>query len=362
MRTRYFVHAVCVVGAAGALIVACETRSSRRPFVPTAPSPGPSGPTLVRLELTGPGTVAIGETAQFTATAHLSDGTTRDVSGESAWQINGPPILTASAGGRFTGFGPGETTVTVSYQGLRSTLGGVIVVPPGTYRLKGTVRDAGLPIDARVTIDDDVKGRTELTTFNGAYTVYGVAGETEVTVARSGYVTQTRQQVMTSHQVMDFDLQLDGSRPDVSGRYTLEVTAAASCTALPGDLRTRSYGALVEQNGPAVMVTLSGPQFVVDNGRTRNRFTGFVESDRIVFRLASSLDDFYYYYFVMPDVLEILSSNRYYAFEGVAVTPARGGLLDGTLQGAVGQFTGPPYWPTSRCVAQAHRFVLARAQ
>lgn len=362
MRTRYFVKVLGLVAAAGALIVACETRSSRRPFVPTAPSPGPSGPTLVRLELTGPGTVAIGEASQFTATAHLSDGSTRDVTAESAWQVTGPPILIVNAGGRLTGFGPGETTVTVSYQGLRATLGGVIVVPPGTYRLKGVVRDAGLPIDARVTIDDDVKGRTELNTFNGAYTVYGVAGETEVTVEKPGYLTQTRKQVMASHLVMDFDLQLAGSRPDVTGRYTLEVTAAASCTSLPADLRTRSYGALLEQNGPTVTVTLSGPQFVVDNGRTRNRFTGFVESDRIVFRLASSFDDFYYYYFVMPDVFEILSSNRYYAFEGVAVTTARGGLLEGTLQGAVGQFTGPPYWATSRCVAQAHRFVLAAAQ
>lgn len=54
---------------------------------------------MSRLEVAGPSAVPPGETAQFRATAHFSDGTTRDVTGEAAWLSSNSSVLTLSGGG-----------------------------------------------------------------------------------------------------------------------------------------------------------------------------------------------------------------------------------------------------------------------
>ena len=53
-------------------------------------------------------------------------------------------------------------------QGRSATIGEVIIVPEGTFRLSGTVRDAGALVDADVRIDDEALGRTDLRTIGGA--------------------------------------------------------------------------------------------------------------------------------------------------------------------------------------------------
>jgi|SRR5579864_742724 len=81
----------------------------------TAPSA-----TVVSVTVTGP-TVGVGLTAQFTATANMSDGTTQNVTTAAAWQSSNPAVATVSALGVVTGVAGGQTTITATYQGLTAT-------------------------------------------------------------------------------------------------------------------------------------------------------------------------------------------------------------------------------------------------
>jgi len=161
------------------------------------------------------------------------------------------------------------------------------------------------------------------------------------------------------HRTVDLDLQLSRSRSDVSGTYTLTITAADSCTTLADDVRSRSYTAAITQSGGELTVTLSGSQFATDHGRTLDQFKGFLEAERAVFRF-SSTSDFYYYYFYTPDVLEFLATGRYYGFDGTAVTSLSRDQLAGTLNGTIGTFSGPPFRAALRCRSDNHRFVFSR--
>ena len=162
-----------------------------------------------------------------------------------------------------------------------------------------------------------------------------------MTVTKSGYDVAIKSQMVASHQTLDVDLALARPRADLSGRYTLTITAAPECRTLSTDLPSRSYGATVTQSGTAITVTLDGPQFVTTGGRTLNRFTGVLEAEQAIFRLARSLD-YYYYYFTFPDVLELLAVNSYYAFDGRVVAALGGSTLSGPLSGVIATYTGPP--------------------
>jgi uncharacterized protein YjdB len=81
----------------------------------TAPSA-----TVNSLVVTGP-TVGVGLTAQFTATANMSDGTTQNVTTAAAWQSSNPAVATVSALGVVAGVADGQSTITATYQGLTAT-------------------------------------------------------------------------------------------------------------------------------------------------------------------------------------------------------------------------------------------------
>src|SRR5687767_3217882 len=92
-----FSSALLIAGS----LVACGDDTPRTPVTPNPPAPpGPTPLTITRLELTGPTTVHVGETAQFTVTAHQSDGSARDVTSDARWE-SGPGILLTSGPGRF---------------------------------------------------------------------------------------------------------------------------------------------------------------------------------------------------------------------------------------------------------------------
>jgi hypothetical protein len=335
------------------MLAACESESSR----PTTPPPPAQTSSVVRLELKGPDTVHIDETEQFTVTAVRSDGSTTDVTSQASWNF-ATPLLTMSTPGRFTGKAKGETNVSVATGG-RSALRSVIVVPVGTYRLKGTVRDAGVAVDAHVRIENGSLGTVDLDTAGGQYTVFGVAGETRVTVTKDGYLEDRRTETIGEHRIINIDLSLVRSRADISGMYTLTVTAADSCGTLPAEVRSRTFTASIAQNGAQVTVTLSGREFAADRGRTLNRFNGFIEAERVVFHFSDAFG-YYYYYFYTPDILEFVSDNLYYGWDGTATGSISRDRVAGTLNGLVMTFTGPPFRPALRCRSNQHRFELAR--
>jgi len=105
---------------------------------------------LTSLTLTGNSVMnAIGETRQLTATAGYSDGTSADVTGESAWTTSAPEIVDVSPDGLLTAKAIGRSSVQVKYPAStppassRFRFTEAIVTPFGTFTVAGRVREPG---------------------------------------------------------------------------------------------------------------------------------------------------------------------------------------------------------------------------
>ncbi len=358
MRTRQLVRASYVAVILTGMLVACDKppespAAPQTPNVPTPPSPATVA--LVRLEIAGPASVEPGGTGQFTATAHYSDGSTLDKTREASWRTSDDSVLAISPGGTAVARARGESSVIASFDGRSSTKPEVLVLPAGTYRLRGAVRDAGLPVDgARVTVTENPAEGLTATSRNGEYRLYGIAGVADLHVTAAGYVGIEQRVDVTGHQTQDFVLVPSRPRENVSGTYTLRVTAADSCQSiLPSDLFVRTYPATVTQSGPRLTVVVGGAEFYRPYGTRppQNTFRGTVESDALKFRLWSA-DGYYYGYY--PDVLETITAQRWYTFIGsVTLTASLQGFA-GALDGEVVQFPGN-FWSSARCRSTSHR-------
>jgi hypothetical protein len=81
---------------------------------PAAPSP-PAVPTVASLVVSGVDAVLTGVSTTYTATATLSDGTTRAVT--PTWTSSNPDVAGVDSAGRFEGRVHGSTTLTASHEG-----------------------------------------------------------------------------------------------------------------------------------------------------------------------------------------------------------------------------------------------------
>lgn len=85
-------------------------------------SPTSSSPTVTSIAVAGVTTLSgVGQTAQLTATATLSDGTTQNVTALATWASSNTAIATVSSGGLVTAVTSGSVTITATYQGKSST-------------------------------------------------------------------------------------------------------------------------------------------------------------------------------------------------------------------------------------------------
>lgn len=172
-----------------------------------APTPVPPEGVLTHLVIGGPSSVPPEETAQFTVTAHYADATTRDVSGEAVSRSSDSSVLSLSTTGLATALERGEVTIGASFESRTATKPEVKFLPAGTFRLGGTVRDAGLILpNARVSV---VSGSgTGLSTIaaEGQYRLYGVAGDVQIRASREGYQDAVRHmRVVADRQFLDFE-------------------------------------------------------------------------------------------------------------------------------------------------------------
>jgi Big-like domain-containing protein len=356
MQRLYLFTGCAIALALVSLLGACDDG-------PTRPSPQNVPVTTTRIEITGPDTVAPGESAQFSATAYQSDGSTRDVSNEVEWRSGNHWVLTISATGLATGHDRGEASIGAGFAGRTAWKSNVVVVPPGTYRLAGTAKDAGLPVSgARVEVTAGIgQGLVALTNSVG-YRLYGVSGDIEVRLTQDGYQEQRKSLQVTTHEKLDFDLVLSRPRDEIAGTYTLTVTAAADCRSeLPEEARIRTYTAVVEQDGPRLTVSLEGSKFVAGYGRTFNSFHGTVEPSRVTFLLNGYYDhDFYLY---LPDVLEQLATPTLFSVSGSLVTTVSPAGLSGSLDGVIETLEGRSpgkFQRIASCRSSGHQFVFSR--
>jgi uncharacterized protein YjdB len=75
-------------------------------------------------------TLAAGGSRQLAVTARLSDGSTRDVTDESSYQVGNSTVAAVSGSGLVTGLAPGNTSITVSYAGQTVTVPVTVNAPP----------------------------------------------------------------------------------------------------------------------------------------------------------------------------------------------------------------------------------------
>ena len=364
------VQSAAALGLAAILVACDKAPTSPRPpdtggsNVP--PGAGGSNARAIRVLLAGPATLAPGETGQFTATATYADGSSRDVSAEVAWGTENATVLSMTTTGLATGRNPGETNVQAGFNnGGNTSHRFVMVITPGTYRLSGIVRDAGLPASGvEVAVSEGPAEGLSTTTVNGSYRLYGVFGDTEIRVRRPGYEDQEKRIVVTAHQSLNFDLVLTRPRDQVEGTWALAINAADECVGrLPDEAMRRRYTAVLKQDGPRVTATLDGATFYKSVYATSNSFKGSVEPDRLTFQLAGAEESIpYLSNFVPGDVLEHLSDGPVLlSVGGSLVLSGSGNMRTGSLDGVFATFVGPPDdTRLQSCQSSRHRFELTR--
>ncbi|HXG69188.1 MAG TPA: carboxypeptidase-like regulatory domain-containing protein [Gemmatimonadaceae bacterium] len=319
--------------------------------------------TTVRLELIAPAEIAPGESVQLTANAIKSDGSVENVSNTSIWGAATTEIVQVSSTGLATGKTRGESSVGAQFGG-RSAGVRIFVLPRGTFRLSGNVRESGLGIaNVTLTVISGVgEGLTTVSRSDGSYAFYGVSGPVQIHAKKDGYLNGTQRLDVTAHRTYDFDMAAERPRKDYRGTYTLTISAS-SCgsgqSTFPDAARRRVYTANVTQEGARLTVTLSDADLIVTKGRG-NSFVGFLDpTDMITFFL--SRDSYYYYHFDGDHIAERFGAGAL-VVSGIASARGTATGISGTLPGAllIASRQTPPFGPFgSRCI-DTHGFEMVR--
>jgi carboxypeptidase family protein len=324
--------AALVACLCGAMLASCE----KTPTAPTSPSSAISPASLQSLRIDGPSLLTPGATAQYIAIGGFSDGATRDVTASTTWLTSNGGVLTIAAGGRATAATQGQSVLAAVNGPSRASFE-VLVLRPGTFRLTGTVSDDGLPIaDATVEVIDG--SRMVMSTrsdASGVYRLFGVSGNIEVRASKEGYAARVNHVAVSDNSTSDFVLS-PTLTDDLSGTYTLTITASSSCAqsgsfSLPPDVRTRRYTSEVRQNGRRLTVTRGGAS--LQNGS----FTGQVEGDRAVFDI-HGIDVYFqssFYLASAVDLFEQVSPTEAYVASGHVSAPASAWHMRGALTGVL---------------------------
>lgn len=375
----------------GLALVALHAGCDKSPTSPSTRLPsnsGPSGgPTTTRIDIAAPESLPPGESAQLTATAFFSDGSDRNVTSEAEWKSANPSALSISRSGLATAHQTGEAYVRAAFSGKESGQRGVLVLPAGTYKVGGVVEDGQVPVpDARVEITAGHAAGLFAVTYpsvpsGGSYALLGVSGDTEFRVTKDGYHPLVRTVRVTGHQRINFELTPLTPRADLSGTYTLTISAATDCSGrpLPEDVSSQRYTAVVTQDLSRFTVTLAGANFARDDRRTYNGFQGVIEPSRIWLQLQGA--DFFEEDPLndsvpdpnapFPDVSVQLTPSTFLFVGGFAVATSSPAGISGTLNGVIqtarwvgiGEPRGAilSNWQRlAACRSTGHEFVLSR--
>jgi hypothetical protein len=314
-----------------AALAAALSSCGRNPSAPTVPT-GPS--TLVSVKVTAPSTIAPGSTAQLSALATYTDRSTKDVTTDVQWHSSETSILTISATGLAAGVHVGDVNITATSSTGVSATQSIVVVPAGTFRLAGRVTGLGLGIDgALVQVTAGIGAGLSSVTAGGVYRLYGVAGDIQVTVSNTSYVTITQAVTVNSNTSFNFDLMPVTHPPDLAGTYTLAMTADPACPttgdgALPSVARERRYAATISQTGNQLKAALSGATFAPNSN---NWFDGRLKPDGAMFWVNEEM----YYYSGVRDLAEVLSDGDVYLASGTMDVTRSGNDLVGSFNGTI---------------------------
>ena len=132
-QVRYAAAAVCLL----AIFVLPSCSDDSRPPTQTNPTPNPTPTptpaTVVSVAVSGTNSFTErGVTAQFTATATLSDGTTQNRTTTATWQSDNTAVATVSDQGVVTALATGDATISATVSGIRGTRAVGVRLPPRT--------------------------------------------------------------------------------------------------------------------------------------------------------------------------------------------------------------------------------------
>jgi hypothetical protein len=345
-----------------AALAAALSSCGRNPSAPTGPS------NLVSVKVVAPPTIAPGSTAQLAALANYTDGSSKDVTAAVQWHSSDTSILTISATGLAAGVHVGDVNITAASSAGVSGTQSIVVAPAGTFRLWGQVTGFGLPVNgALVQVTAGIgAGLSSSTDGGGTYRLYGVAGDIQLTVSKTTYVTVTQTVTVNSNTSLNVDLMPPAPPADLTGTYTLAIRADPACTttdggALPSVARQRRYTATItpapgfNPPGGAVKVALSGATFAPDS---LNAFYGGLTSDGATF----GVNDPMYYYCGCRDLAEVLPDGHLYLVSGAIGVTRSGNDLVGSLNGTITIALGPDFGNVVAQCTSAHHSVTFTTQ
>jgi predicted phage tail protein len=116
-------------------------------------------PTLTRIDVTGPGSLVIGQSGQFTATARFSDGASANVTTSATWASSNGTVAALSSAGIFNARGVGTANITASRDGQTGTAALQVVPPTASFVVD--------PNPCRVTDAPNTAQNHLLCTFDG---------------------------------------------------------------------------------------------------------------------------------------------------------------------------------------------------
>jgi Carboxypeptidase regulatory-like domain len=353
----------CTIATLAAALLAAPTVSCGKSPTASSPVEDQSQPILQSIRIDGPFGLAPGGTAQYTVIGQFSNGPTRDVTGTSTWRSSDGEVLSIAPNGGATAGKPGQVVLAAENSNRRASID-VLVLIPGTFRLTGTVRDAGTPI-ADATVDLLDGSRTVMPTRTdgtGVYRLFGVAGTVEVRASKPGYLATVNRLTVDDNASSDFVLAPDPQVPDVRGTYTLTLSASDACKtssylALPAEATTRKYTATVRQIGASLQVDLS------DAALLKRSFAGEVHGPRATFELRG-IDPPFYYYFehieTETDVLEQVSPRDVFEAVGHVEGTLSQAVISGTLKGILALVSNLPFRTLDAYCPGDHSFVMVR--
>jgi hypothetical protein len=138
-RRRVRMNTITVVVAIA--LAGCGRSSSPNPVAPAPPASASATATAVAVT----GSPASTDTFQLTATAQLTDGTTRDVTSVARWESSNALLATVSSTGLVSIQGTGDVEFRATYQNVTGSMRLFVAQPPASTKvtLTGIVREAG---------------------------------------------------------------------------------------------------------------------------------------------------------------------------------------------------------------------------
>jgi hypothetical protein len=232
--------------------VACAGDGSSTPGAPTA-SPSAS-PTVTAVTVSGQ--TPSGFSVQLTATALLSDGTTRDVTTMATWSSSNESVITVSPMGLASIVGTGSADVRASYQNVVGTLA---IEFGGGFAVSGRVREEAPNAPTLSAVRVEVvsgprAGAFVMSDATGAFRISNLTGLVDLQATRPGYFPWRLGSLTVDHD-LTIDVTMYASPPANAagetatarcqdGTWTWARTLADACTANGGILYGVCPGAL----------------------------------------------------------------------------------------------------------------------